>query len=227
MIRYLFILCFSLSALSTLAQKENKHIREGNKQYNDGKFEEAQTSYLRAIEENAKSFPGAFNLGNSLYKQEKYEEAASQFQMLTQTAQDKEIKAKAFHNLGNSYLKSQKYQEAVEAYKHALRNNPADEDARYNLAYAMQQLKQQQEQQQQDQKQDKKEEEKKEEQKDQKQDKKEDQKQEQQQQQKPKDELTKEEAQRLLEAMEREDKNVQDKLKKEKKAVKVQIEKDW
>ncbi|MDQ3190109.1 MAG: tetratricopeptide repeat protein [Bacteroidota bacterium] len=223
-----YIICALLFSLNAAAQKENKHIREGNNQYEKGEYSEAQTNYLKAIDENNTSFNGAFNLGNSLYKQEKYEEAASQFKTLSQTAPDKEAKAKAFHNLGNSLLKEQKFEESIDAYKNALRNNPSDNDTRYNLAYAMQQLKQQQEQEKENKEKEKKEDKKEEEKKDEKQDqKKEDQKKEEKEQQKPKDQMSKEEAQRLLEAMEREDKNVQEKLKKQKTPVRVDIEKDW
>ena len=220
------IIALMLFSVYAVAQKENKHIRQGNKEYEEGRYAEAQTNYLRAIDKNNKSFSGAFNLGNALYKQQKYEEAASQFKMLSNTTANKEVKAKAYHNLGNSLLKSQKYEESIDAYKNALRNNPADNDTRYNLAYAMQQLRQQQEQQSDDENKDKKEENK-EEKKDNEQQKEDKNDKQEEQQQKPKDQMTKEEAKRLLEAMEREDKNVQEKLKKQKTPVKVDIEKDW
>ena len=219
------IIALMLFSVYAVAQKENKHIRQGNKEYEEGRWAEAQTQYLRAIDKNNKSFGGAFNLGNALYKQQKYEEAASQFKMLSHTAADKEVKAKAYHNLGNSLLKTQKYEESIDAYKNALRNNPADNDTRYNLAYAMQQLRQQQQEQQSDEESKDKKEENKEEKKDNEQQKED--KNDKQQEQQPKDQMTKEEAKRLLEAMEREDKNVQEKLKKQKTPVKVDIEKDW
>jgi Ca-activated chloride channel homolog len=223
----LFISVF-LMIPSVYSQKENKHIREGNKLYKDEKFEDSQISYLRALEENASSFSGAFNLGNSFYKQQKWDEAINQFKNLSQIAPDKETKAKAYHNLGNSYMKSEKLKESIDAYKQALRNNPSDEDTRHNLAYAMQLLKQQEEQEQDQDKNDDKKDDKKEDDKkqDQKKDEKKDEKQDQQQQQPQKDQMTKEEAQRMLEAMEREEKKLQEKLQK-KQAVKIQIEKDW
>ena len=220
------LLCIGFSK-NIEAQNENKHIREGNNLYEDGKYTESQSSYLKALEKNSKSYSGAFNLGDALYKQEKYEEAANQFNVLSQSAPDKISKAKAFHNQGNSLLKAKKLEESINAYKNALKNNPKDEDTRYNLAYAQQMLRQQQ-QQQQDNKDDKKEQDdKKEEQKkDQEQkDKKEEQK--EQEQQQPKEQLSKEEAKQMLDALNNEEKKVQDKLNKKKTGVKVQIEKDW
>ena len=223
-------------SLTSFAQKENSDIRKGNKLFKEEKFAEAQENYLSAIEKNSKSFSGSFNLGDALYKQEKYEEAISQFNVLSQTADDKISKSKAFHNLGNSYLKSNKLEESIAAYKNALKNNPNDEEARYNLAFA-QKLQQQQQQSQcnkpNESKEDKKKEEKKDEKKEgqnkkeEEQKKKEDQQKQEQQQQKPKDQISKQEAKQLLEALNNEEKNVQDKLNKKKVGVKVKIEKDW
>jgi Ca-activated chloride channel homolog len=213
---YLNIAFLLLLALNLSAQKENKHIREGNKQYSDGNFTEAQTSYLKAMQENNNSFAGGFNLGNSLYKQQKFQEAAGQFNSLAQSAPDKELKAKAYHNLGNALLKDNKVNESIEAYKNALRNNPNDEDTRYNLAYAMR-MKQEQENNKEEQKEDKNDQQKPDQ----------NQQKDQKEPQQPKDQLNKEEAQRLLDAMDREDKNTLEKIKKQKSPVKVIIEKDW
>ncbi|MBA3900908.1 MAG: tetratricopeptide repeat protein, partial [Bacteroidetes bacterium] len=143
-----FYILFALLILSAnaFAQKDNQYIREGNKQYEGGNFTEAHANYLKAIQENNKNFSGAFNLGNSLYKQEKYEEAVSQYKSIVESAPDKQTKSNAYHNLGNSLLQTKKYQESIDAYKNALRNNPNDEATRHNLAYAMQQLKEEQEQ---------------------------------------------------------------------------------
>lgn len=220
--KLIFILfCIGFS-INVNAQDENKHIRKGNDLYENGNYVESQSRYLKALEENSKSFSGAFNLGDALYKQEKYEEAANQFNVISQSAPDKISKAKAFHNQGNSLLKAKKLEESINAYKNALKNNPKDDDTRYNLAYAQQMLTQQQQQQQQDKKDDKKEE-----QKDQKDQEQKDNKEEQKEQQQQKEQLSKEEAQQMLDALNNEEKKVQDKLNKKKVGVKVQIEKDW
>ena len=225
--KLIFILfCIGFS-INVNAQDENKHIRKGNDLYENGNYAESQSRYLKALEENSKSFSGAFNLGDALYKQEKYEEAANQFNVISQSAPDKISKAKAFHNQGNALLKVKKLEESINAYKNALKNNPKDDDTRYNLAYAQQMLTQQQQQQQQQDKKDDKQEDKKEEQKEQKDQEQKDKKEEQKEQQQQKEQLSKEEAQQMLDALNNEEKKVQDKLNKKKIGVKVQIEKDW
>jgi tetratricopeptide (TPR) repeat protein len=236
-----FILSSPLSA-----QHEKKLIHEGNKQYENKKFNEAEKEYSKALNKNKDSYKGAFNLGDAYYQQGKYEQAAEQFQLLTHRATSKDTLSKAFHNLGNALLKSKKYEEGVNAYKNALKNNPTDEETRYNLAYAQQMLKQQQQQQNKDKNKDEKKDEKenkdkKEEQnkdkkddKDKKkkenkeQDKKEENKENKEEEKPKKEEISKEDANRLLDALQNDEKNLQDKRKKAKaKGIKVDIEKDW
>lgn len=226
----IIVMFFLSSYVSYSQQQDKKFIKEGNKNYEEKKYNEAEKNYRQALIKNKNSYKGAFNLGDSYYKQKKYEEAAEQFQALTHKATSKDTLAKAYHNLGNSLLMSKKYQESIDAYKNALKNNPKDEDTRYNLACAQQYLKQQQQQQKQNQ--DKKDEKKenKEEEKDQ--EKKNDQenqdKKDQEKQQQEKNKISKEDAQRLLDALQGDEKNIHDKLKKGKaKGVKVDIEKDW
>lgn len=232
-----------LSAFS-FAQNEKKLILEGNKHYKKENYSEAEKSYARALNKNKDSYKGAFNLGNAYYQQGKYEEAAEQFQLLTHRATSKDTLAKAYHNLGNALMKLKKYEEGANAYKNALKNNPNDEDTRYNLAYAQQMLKQQQQQNKdnKDKKEEKKNKDKKDEQnkddnkdkeeKDKKDQDKKDEKdkkdEESKEEEKPKkEEISKEDAQRLLDALQNDEKNLQDKNKKGKAGVKVQIEKDW
>jgi tetratricopeptide (TPR) repeat protein len=230
----------ALFPLASFAQQEKKSIVEGNKKYDAKKYDQAEKSYRNALQLNKDSYKAAFNLGDAYYKQGKFDEAAEQFQMLTHRATSKDTLAKAYHNLGNSLLQSKKYQESVNAYKNALKNDPSDEDTRYNLSYALQKLKQQQQQQKDKQdkedKQDKKDQNKdkdKDKNKDQKENKdqnKDQQKDKQKKDQKDKEQpqISKEDAQRLLEALQNDEKNLQDKVKKGKvKGVKVQIEKDW
>jgi len=193
-ILFLVFLGFAITA-NSYAQDDKKNIRKGNKLYSDGKYEDAEMRYRQALDENSNSFEGAFNLGDAAYKQEKYEDAATQFDLLTKQLADNDKIAKSYHNLGNSYLKSKDYGKSVEAFKNALRNNPADLDTKYNLAYAQQKLKEQQQEQKNEDKENKedqkenqdqkKDQEKKDQQKKQ-QDKQEDQKQEEKQEQQPK-----------------------------------------
>lgn len=235
----LLVLCFAFPFMN-YAQSEKKHLKTGNEAYKKSDYVAAEKEYNKALGKNKDSYKATFNLGDAYYKQGKYEEAANQFQLLTHRATSKDTLAKAFHNLGNSLLKSKKYQESVDAYKNALKNNPNDADTRYNLAYAQQYLKQQQEQQKKEQ--EKKDKEKKDEKKDKNKDKEEKEKKEKEEKEKDnkenkdkkekpeeqKNKISKEDAQRLLDALQNDEKNLQDKMKKIKgKGVKVEIEKDW
>lgn len=221
---------------SALAQSERKLIREGNELYKNKKYAEAEAYYKKSLGTNNKSIEGNYNLGNSLYKQGKFEDAEKQFQSI---ASDKNLsdeqKSMLYHNYGNSLLKDQKYQESINAYKNALKLNSKDNDTRYNLAYAQSKLLQQQQQQQQqnkDQNKDQKDKDKKNQQQkeQQNQDKKDQQQQEmnkqEQKQAQQKKEISKEDAEKILQALNNDEKNTQKKLTK-KQAVKTNIEKEW
>ncbi len=227
--KILFVLALLCPTLF-YGQSEKKHLKDGNESYNKSDYSNAEKEYSKALNKNKDSYKGSFNLGDAYYKQGKYEEAANQFQLLTHSATSKDTLAKAFHNLGNSLLKSKKYQESVDAYKNALKNNPDDLDTRYNLAYAQQFLKQQQ--QKKDKKDEKKKEDKKEKKDDKKNEKKDDkkdkEKQDKEKEEQQKNKISKEDAQRLLDALQNDEKNLQNKMKKEKvKGSKKEIEKDW
>lgn len=126
-------------------QGERPLIREGNKQYKENKYSDAETSYRKALNKNSKSLEASFNIGNSLYKQGKYDEAAKQFTTIADSVKNnKDVLSKSYYNLGNSYFKSNKLQESATAYKNALRNNPTDMDAKFNLSLVNNMLKQQQ-----------------------------------------------------------------------------------
>lgn len=231
-----------LSGFSAFAQKEKKYVHKGNKLYEQQKFAEAEAIYRKSVEYSKQSVAGNFNLGDALYKQKKYESAIQKFTEIAGASGDRAVKAKAYHNLGNSLLESKKLEESIEAYKKSLINNPKDDQTRYNLAYAQEKLKQQQQQQKKDdqnkdknkdkkdQNQDKDKQNKDGKDKDQKdKDQKDKDKKDQQNGQKPRpDQLSKDEAERMLEAMNNEEKNTQDKLKNKKaKGVKGRITKDW
>jgi len=223
------------------SQQEKKYIKEGNELFDNKKYQEAAKSYQQALKKDKDSYKATFNLGDAYYKQEKYEDAAQQFQALTHRATSRDTLSKAYHNLGNALLKSKKYEESINAYKNALKNNPSDEDTRYNLAYAQQMLKQQQQQNKDNKDKDKKDKDKDKKDKNDKnkddkkeqdkkdkenQDKKDQKKKKEKQQQQP-DQISKEDAQRLLDALQNDEKNVQNKAKKGKQGIRVKIEKDW
>lgn len=202
-------------------------LRQGNNQFEKGDFKAAEKDYRKALEINKESVKGQFNLGTAIYKENNFEEAAKIYTNLAEKNKDKRVESEVFHNLGNAYLQSKEYEKSIAAYKNALVNNPKDLDTKYNLEYAKMMLKKQQQQQQQnkdnqDKKEDKKEEQKKDQPKDQN---KEDQQQKQPQDQKK---ISKEDAERMLEALKNDEKKTMQKVKKEKANVQpVSVEKDW
>lgn len=232
------LLLLFIGSASLLAQSERSHIRDGNSAYQDKKYADAEVSYKKAIEKNKEMVEGSFNLGDALYKQDRFGEAAEQYQIAASRANDNETKSQALHNLGNTLLKDKKIQESLAAYKEALKLNPKDTDTKHNYEYARRLLQQQQQQQQQQQKQDDKKQEKKQDKQEQKQDQQQQQQQKQQQEQQKqqqaqqqqaqqkKQQISKADAERILEALKNEEKKVQKKLQK-KVPARVQVDKDW
>ena len=241
-----FALLFAFGCAS--AQAPERHdMRKGNKLYKNGEYEKAEIAYKHGLEKDTASFGARFNVADALYKQGKTENAEKLFQSLTGVETDDRRKAAVFHNLGNAQLQQQKYEESIKSYKQSLRLNPADDETRTNLAYAQVMLQQQQQQQQQNdqnnqdnnqdqqqqdkqQNQDNKDQQQQQDQQqqpnpqqDQQQDKQENEQQQQQQKISPQD------AQRMLEAIQADEKETQDKVNKEKaKALqRQQIEKNW
>ena len=206
----ILFLVFFVSVVN--AQPAQKLVRSGNNKYNDGHFKEAEIDYRKALTKSP-SLPNAtFNLGNSLYKQQNYDEALTQYQKLAQAENKEAPKSNVYYNMGNSLFENKKYKESIDAYRMALRQNPKDEDTRYNLSYAMTKL-QQQKQQQQDKKQQQKEQQKQDQQK---------------QQQLPKPNMSKQDADRMLNAMNNNEKRTLDKTKnKQNTSSQSQPEKDW
>ena len=148
--KLLFILSFLTFSSLLSAQADRKLIREGNRDYLKGKYAESELAYRKASDRNNKSLDARFNTGDALYKQNKFEEAAKIFTENAGSTVDKKKKADSFYNLGNSLLNSKKLPESIEAYKNSLKLDPSNAQAKYNLAYAQDQLKQQQQQQQDD-----------------------------------------------------------------------------
>ncbi|MCX6197754.1 MAG: tetratricopeptide repeat protein [Bacteroidetes bacterium] len=228
-----------LNQLSTAAEK--KETRNGNNQFDKGIYTDAEASYKKALDKKNNMPEATFNLGDAVYEQKRYDEAAKQFQLSAQTNTDKTIKAKAYHNLGNTFLEQQKWEDAAKAYKDALKNNSKDADTKYNLAYANAMLIQQKNQDKQnkdnkdkkddkkdkkDDKQDKNKDDKNKDQNKDQQSKNQDKKDHQQKGQQPK--LSKEEAEKMLQALQGEEQKTNQKMhQKQMKVVNVKIEKDW
>ena len=227
---YILSLLLLAGAGQALAQEktDRDYLRSGNKLYNDSLFIKAEVDYRKALELNPKSTDAMFNLANALLMQQKAKEAMEQYESVSKIEKDKEKLAQIYHNMGVILQSSKQLPQCIEAYKESLRNNPKDDETRYNLALAQKQLKdQQQDQQNQDQQQQQQE------QKEDKQDQNKDQQeqnqdqQQQPQQQQNKNEMSKENAQQLLNAVMQDEKNVQDKVKKQIQIQGKKLEKDW
>ena len=212
--RKVAVMLLFLTALSVTAQTDRQYIRQGNKQFRMGDYPNAEVSYRKAIEQNPKNPQASFNLGNALMAQKKDSAAVTQFENASRLETNPLRKAQSFHNIGVICQTHKMYGEAIEAYKNALRLNPNDDETRYNLVLCKHQ-KQKQDQQKQNQGQNnddqKKDDQKKDDQqKDQNSDKQDDKK--QQEQQKP--QMSKDNAEQLLNAAIQNEKQTQDKLKK-------------
>ena len=224
-----YIIFLLLLSAAGLGQSGKKDVREGNRNFKEKEYEESEVSYRKAINKEADLFDANFNLGDALYKQEKYDEAANEFNGLaSRDGSNKEL-AKTYHNLGNSLLKSQKIEESIAAYKSSLRYYPDDQETKYNLSYAKDLLKEQQQKKEQDQKQNKDQDKNKDQQEnDQQEQNKNEQQKDKQEQQKQPQKISKEDANRLLNALANDEKKVQEKVKKAiAKMQKVKTEKDW
>lgn len=242
MIKKIFLLsaifCGTLSGVAQ-TKTEGDYIRSGNKFYADSLYEKAEIEYRKALEINPKSTDAMYNLGNALFNQipqsqEKGKEAMEQYATAAKLESDKAKLAHINHNLGTLLYMAQQYPQSVEAYKESLRNNPNDNETRYNLAKAMYMLKQQQEQQQdqqQEQQQDQQQEQQQDQQQEQQQNQQQEQQQEQQQQnqqeqqqnqeqqqeqqsQQDEEQISKENAEQILNALMQDEKDIQEKQKK-------------
>ena len=141
-------------------KEERQLIKEGNKLFEEGNYQEAEIMYNKATQVNPNSPAANYNLALSLAKQIKNSDndsikndmmahALSLFELVPTLTKDSTLIAMAFHNMGNLSYENEAYKEAVDAYKQSLRHNPNDNDTRYNLRMAQLKLKEQQQQQQQ------------------------------------------------------------------------------
>ncbi len=271
----LIISCISFLGFSQdnkermLAEKKaNNYVYEANELVSED-FVAAEMEYRKALSKQSDNIAGMYNLGNSYYEKGNFEEALYRHQQTAKLATSKAAKHKAFHNMGNVLMKNKKCKEAVEAYKSALRNDPSDDETRYNLGLAKECAKQQEDENKDDENKEDKDnsDDKKDEEKENKDDKnkenqdkkdgedKEDEKKdgedkedenknpedkkddknkgdkEKEEQKKPQPkpgQLSPQQIKSLLEAMNNQEKKVQEKMNAEKKkGVKVKTEKDW
>lgn len=220
----LVVLLLGMGSLVTFAQTDRHYIRSGNRLFHQQNYAKAEVEYRKALSKNARNPQALYNLGCALTMQQKDSLAALQFQQAGQLETAKLRKAMSYHNLGVLFQRHQMYGEAINAYKEALRNNPSDNETRYNLVLCKRQQKNQPKQnQQQNKKQDK-------DNKDNKDNKeKQDKNKKQQSQQQPSQEkMSKENAEQLLNAAMQEEQNTQQRLKKALSAPRSRkLQKNW
>ena len=236
------------------AQVDKRDVRRGNRDFRKENFKEAELDYFRALVKDSLSFAANYNMANTLYRQENYDQALKHLEKIADMAADSPAAADYYYNLGNVAMAKEDYQKAVDAYKQSLLRNPADLEAKENYIYAKEKLKQQQDQQnqqndqqnqqqdqqnqQQDQQnqqndQDQNQDQNKDQQdqnkndQDQQQDKQDDQDQQNQQGQEPK--ISPQAAKQMLQAIQAKEKETQEKVNKEKAAAlsSRQKEKNW
>ena len=136
-----FIYSLLFFSFAVMAQQKDRNLPKGNEEFKEKKYAEAEADYRISLSKSPTQAISSYNLGNTIYKQNQASEAKLAYLKTIENAKTKPEKHKAFHNLGNIFMKEKKYSEAVEAYKNALRNNPKDEETRYNYALAKEYLK--------------------------------------------------------------------------------------
>ena len=123
------------------AQEKDNHLPKGNDDFAEKKYTDAESEYRISESKTPKKSIASYNLGNAIYRQNQTGEAKYHYAKALKNAKTRTEKHLAFHNIGNTFMKDKDYSNAVEAYKNALRNNPADEETRYNYALAKKMLK--------------------------------------------------------------------------------------
>lgn len=141
-IKYTLVAVLMLMASLAFAQEKDKALQnsndlvyEGNELVEDD-FIAAEKEYRRAISIKPSNTPAPYNLGNAYYNSGHYNEALIRHIEAAELATTKADKHRAYHNIGNTLMKKKLCKEAIEAYKNALRNDPSDDESRYNLAIA-------------------------------------------------------------------------------------------
>ena len=232
-----WVLALGLLPLVSFSQQGHRERREGDKSYRKEDFSKAEELYRKSLTQQS-TLNGRFNLGNTVYQQERWQEAVEQFSQAAEKAKTSQDKAAAYYNLGNAHYQMEEYPKSIEAYKNALRQNPADIQSKHNLALAMRkQQEQQQKQQQNQQNQNKNQQQPPPPPSPQKQNQQPQENQQNQDQQPPTPQepkagegqqpLSREEAEALLRIVEDEEKRVQSKMRKEQGNKPVKSKKDW
>ena len=211
----ILIFCLFLTSFCDAQTKKRTLFKKGNKLFSDSIYEESEINYRKSLEQDQDFFKAKYNLANSVFKQERYDESESLYSAILNQSEVKEENNKVQYNLATSQLKQNKFNEAIENYKKYIKKNPQDNDAIYNYCYAKKMLEQQQDKQ--EQQQDKQ---------DQQQDKQEQQQDKEEQQEKK--QMSKEDIEKLLNAIQNQEKETKEKMQKNKKQkITRKITKDW
>lgn len=200
----LTIFFISICVTCAWSQEINKTIQTGNQWYKQQQFDKAEKEYDAAVKTEPANTTARFNLGNTNYRMGKQTEAMRTFDRVVADETNSEMKSKAWYNKGVVLSKQKRLEESIEAYKDALRQNPADQEARENLQKALLELKKKTPPKKDDKK-----------------------KKQEKQQQKPEPKLNKKEAEQRLKLLEQKEKEVQQRLQKEKSRTGGSMTKDW
>ena len=218
----LLLLGLFVSLCSVFAQKvERSYIRKGNRLYNDSSYIDAEINYRKALEINPKSTVSMYNLGNSLIYQQKNKDALEQYVFASKMEKDKYKLSYIYHNIGVLFHRDKDYKQAIEAYKKALINNPKDDETRYNLSLAQKLLKDEQDNKENNQKDNKNNDSNN----SSNNNKHDSSKSSQSSERDPK--MSKENAEKLLNSVMQDERDVQDRIKKQQKLHGGRLEKDW
>ncbi|WP_420571001.1 tetratricopeptide repeat protein [Kordia sp.] len=146
-LKYILILLLTVSVTNAqnkeaeqIKKESNKFTYNANKALQENSFVDAEAEYRKAISKDGENATAKYNLGNAYYQNESYEEAFNRYKQASEVALTKAEKHSAYHNMGNVFMQNKEYEKAVAAYKNALRNNPKDDETRYNLALAKEML---------------------------------------------------------------------------------------
>lgn len=211
--KYILLLVMCVLAFADAnAQSDRQFIRNGNRLYRQQNYAKAEIEYRKALSKNPSNPQALYNLGTALLMQQKDSAAVAQLQNAAKCETSKLRKAKVWHNVGVACQKHKLFSDAIKAYEESLRNNPSDNETRYNLALCMRQQKNQKNQ-------DKQQNKNKDKQK---------KNQNQQQQQKQQEKMSKDNAEQLLNYAEQEERQTQQRLKKhEMQPQRKRLEKNW
>lgn len=214
--------------ISAMAQTDRDYIRRGNRLMRDSVYDKAQVEYQKAIEKDNTNPISHFNLGNALLYQNKAEDAMKEYETAARLEKDKTRLAQIYHNMGVLLQSAKQFDKAVACYRNSLRNDPTNNETRYNYALSLFQLKKNQNQQdQQDQQKDDKGKDEKQE-KQQQQQKQEQDKKDQQQQQPQPEQMSRENAEQMLNAAMQDEKATQEKIQKaQQQRQQRQLQKQW